>query len=283
MYEISVIMSIYKEKEHILKRSIESILNQSFRNFEFIIVIDNPDNKEAIALIKKYATQDSRIKLHINVCNKGIGASLNKGINLSRGKYIARQDADDESLPERFEKQIKIFRENPDIDVVGTGLEYIDENGHTILERYYKEKVMNQIKRYSPMAHPTVLNKKEIFEKYGNYNEYNNIKGVEDYDLWCIWYLKGVKFYNIKEILYKYYQSSDNVKNKHTKLQLWNTIKTKFKYCLQLHYGIIDYLYLFCEICVLLLLPDKLITGLFYIITRECSKFQMKIHMQKHQ
>jgi len=277
MYEISVIMSIYKEKEHIVKRSIESILNQRFRNFEFIIVIDNPDNKEAIKLIKKYATQDNRIQLHINDYNKGIGFSLNKGIKLSCGKYIARQDADDESLPERFQKQINIFRKHPDIDVVGTGLEYIDENGNTIMKRYYKEIVGKQIKQYCPLAHPTLLNKKEIFEKYGYYNEYNNIKGVEDYDLWCRWYLQGVIFYNIKEILYKYYQSSDNVKNRHTKLQLWNTIKTKFKYCLQLHYGIIDYLYLFCEIFVLLL-PDKLITRLFYIINRECNKIQTILH-----
>ena len=103
--EVSVIMATYKEPENLLRQAIESILNQSYKDFEFIIILDNPGNKEHIEIVKSYQKQDSRIRFYINEKNAGLTATLNRGIELSRGKYICRMDADDISMPERIQDQ----------------------------------------------------------------------------------------------------------------------------------------------------------------------------------
>lgn len=260
MPNISVVMPVCNENKLVLKRAIDSILNQKFKDFEFIIIIDNPHNLEAIELIEEYAVKDLRIKYSLNKSNLGISYSLNKGIHLARAKYIARQDADDESLPERLSKQYKVIISDPSIDVLGTAVRYTDKNQNIIFERFYKEKICNEIKFYNPVAHPTLLIKRELFEKFGYYRE--QYLCSQDYELWCRWYLKGVHFHNIPEILYKYYQG-DNIKNERTKNQLKETIDIKLRFALQLRFFICEYLFLLLEM-LLLLLPTHLILALFY-------------------
>lgn len=263
MAVISVVMSAYNEKVPILKRSIESILNQTFKDFEFIIIVDNPDNHEAIQLIRKYSLDDSRIRFYINKKNCGQSFSLNTGIRLAEGGYIARQDADDESLPQRLDKQYKKIISNQLIDVVGTAVSYIYGNEDSIFIRYYKESVDREIKRYCPVAHPTLLIKKELFEKFGYYDETGTLTPTEDYELWCRWYLCKVQFYNLKEPLYKYYQGHCTLKSNKTKKQLLNTIKIKWRYASRFGFTFLDYIYMICE-TIVLLLPSKLIIKYFY-------------------
>lgn len=271
--KISVVMSLCKESTFILKRSIDSILNQTFKDFEFIIIVDNPENKDAISLIQEYKSRDSRIRMFVHKKNIGLAASMNKGIRLSKSLYIARQDADDESLFERLEKQYKRMIEDKTIDVLGTGIIEVDENGKVLLKRYYKKKVGKEIKRYSPLGHPTLLIKKENFDKYGYYNKELKAGMPEDYDLWCRWYLEGVKMYNTDELLYKYYISKDNNKGKIAKKVLLGTIRVKLNYALQLKFGLLDYLYVLSEM-ILFLLPANMIIFLFYSIYkfRVCNK-----------
>ncbi|MBI5324350.1 MAG: glycosyltransferase [Ignavibacteriae bacterium] len=260
---ISVVMPVYKENAQVLKRAIDSIMNQTFQDYEFIIILDNPYNIEAINLIEDFKNNDERIILILNDKNLGVAPTLNIGVKAAKGEYIARQDADDESLPYRFEKQINYLNTNPNIDVIGTSLDYVDENEKLIFKRNYNSNPEKYIRKYNPVGHPTLLIKRELFEKFGFYSEDEKFKYVEDYELWIRWYLKGVKFYNLDDTLYKYYQNKSNIKNRNTKLQLRNTIKLKREYrnSLVLCFG--DNLRLIGEM-LLNLLPSGLITYLFY-------------------
>src|SRR5690348_17026682 len=108
-------MSVYNEQDDWLKQSIESILNQTYQYFEFIIVLDNPNNKAAKRLLERYQQIDNRIKLIYNEENIGLTNSLNKALEVAKGTYIARMDADDISDPRRFEIQYNYFKDHNDI------------------------------------------------------------------------------------------------------------------------------------------------------------------------
>jgi glycosyltransferase involved in cell wall biosynthesis len=260
-------MPVYKEEANVLKRAINSILNQTFQDFEFIIVLDNPQNEIAIKLINEIKNNDSRIKLIINDKNLGVAPTLNIGIKSTVGEYIARQDADDESVSDRFEKQINFLNTNSNIDVIGTALDYVDENSKLIFRRTYYANPEKYIRKYNPVGHPTLMIKKNVYEKFGYYSEDEQFKYVEDYELWLRWYLNGVKFYNIDEPLYKYYQNKSNIKSRNTKLQLRNTIRLKQKYRNKLNFDFGNYIRLYCEY-ILLLIPSKYITFLFYRLNK---------------
>lgn len=178
---ISVVMSIFNEKIEEINKSIDSILNQTYKNFEFVIVLDNPDNKEIKKELEKI--KDSRVKIIINEENKGLAFSLNRGIKFSKGKYILRMDADDISLTNRLEKQIEYLLKNDDIDLLGTAAYLIDENEvkigeiNTILE---ERRIRKRMKYMNSFIHPTLIVKKSILEKIGLYREF---PCAQDYDL----------------------------------------------------------------------------------------------------
>ena len=158
MVETSVIMATYKESIECLKQSIESIINQTYNDFEFIIILDNPDNKEHIAFINDYVCKDERIKFYINDKNMGLTNTLNRGLELAEGKYICRMDADDISELYRMEHQKKYLEEN-DFDLIGGISQMIDEDGNTIysikkVPTNFK-KIKKCIKYNQVISHPT--------------------------------------------------------------------------------------------------------------------------------
>ena len=125
--KVSVVMCVHNGERY-LYEALESVLNQTFEDFEFIIVDDaSADNTPAI--LKEYAAQDGRIRLMRNAHNLGLTRSLNKALRLAKGEYIARQDADDISLPQRLEKQVEFLNSNSRTAVVGSWTEVIDEYG----------------------------------------------------------------------------------------------------------------------------------------------------------
>ena len=128
---ISVIMSTYKEDESQLRQSIESILNQTYQNFEFIIILDNAENEMHRSVIHDYAARDSRIRFLVNEGNHGRTLALNRGLALAKGEYIAIMDADDISLPKRFEIELTYIEKNG-YDLIGGITEIIDENGNDV-------------------------------------------------------------------------------------------------------------------------------------------------------
>ncbi|MFR1449973.1 MAG: glycosyltransferase [Beduini sp.] len=208
---ISVIMSTYKESEELLRMSINSILNQTFSDFEFIIILDNPNNHEHIEIINNYCKFDNRIRFFINEKNLGLSKSLNRAIKLSKGSYICRMDADDIALEKRLEKQLNYLKEN-NYDLIGSCTEMIKENGETIY-RITKvpsdfNKIVKILKYNQCIAHPTWFGKRKVFTDLNGYRE---IPLCEDYDFTLRAILKGYKISNINEILLKYRMSEGSI------------------------------------------------------------------------
>ena len=182
---ISVIMSTFNESEEELSLSIQSILNQTYKKFEFIIINDNPENAQLGIVLEKFKQQDPRIRLVKNEKNIGLAASLNKGIDLANGEYIARMDADDISLPDRFENQLAFLKKNG-LDLVSGFTIIIDENGNQAPEEaqtaIYESLDLSEILKYGDVIrHPTVMGKTSAFRDVGGYRE---LVPAEDYDIW---------------------------------------------------------------------------------------------------
>ena len=208
---ISVIMSTYKEDERLLRESIESILNQTYRDFEYIIILDYPDNDVHNSVIEEYALKDDRIHFYINEKNMGLTDSLNRGLSLCHGEYIARMDADDISLPDRLERQMKYLEKNH-YDLIGGITEMINENGsllYSIKSVPTDPKKINKALRYSQcIAHPTWLGRKEVFEKNAGYR---HMPLCEDYDFTLRAVLNGFVISNLNEAVLKYRMTSNSI------------------------------------------------------------------------
>lgn len=210
---ISVIMSTYNEPEEWIIDSIDSILNQTYKNIEFIIICDNPKNKSLIKLLEGYKKKDSRIVLILNNENIGLTKSLNKAIKLSNGKYIARMDSDDICNKLRLEKQLKYLKSN-NLDLIGSGVKCITETGKkiTILNKFPKENnsFVKKIRYNNCMAHPTWFGKIEVFEKM---NGYRDIDYAEDYDFILRALYNGFLLGNVNEVLLEYRMRSGSISN----------------------------------------------------------------------
>ncbi len=207
---ISILMSVYNEEKHWIKKAVDSILNQTYRDFELIIIHDNPVDNETFQYLKDFMKLDNRIKVFQNSQNLGLANSLNEAFKKSRGKYIARMDADDISLPNRFEKQIQYFEKNR-YDLLISGLTKVDEN-EDIIEEYsfnnYNERYFKENIYYLPMTnHPTWLMKRKLFESN---NGYRSFKTAQDYDflLRTLDNEKKVGYLNQSVLLYRIRNSS---------------------------------------------------------------------------
>jgi len=203
---ISVVMPVYNAEKY-LKTSIESILNQTFSNFEFIIINDGSTDR-SLEIIQRYAKKDDRIKV-ISRENKGIVRSLNEGIKAAKGKYIARMDADDIAYSERFEKQVSFLEDNLEYGIVASFVEIFgdayDLEYNKFVERNHNKEDFEFIDLLCggfSICHPTVIIKKELFNKYGYYCE--KYKYCEDLELWIRFMLNGVKIKNLPIVLLKY-------------------------------------------------------------------------------
>ena len=177
---VSVIMPTYNTPEEYLKKAIESILNQSYSNLEFIIICDGSVNDEKI--IEKY--KDSRIKIIKHAKNEGIAKSLNEAMNIAKGKYIARMDSDDISLKNRIKQQVKYMEENNDIVVCGMNARCIGKS-NKIKSTYNRksEEIGVQLLYMNCVIHPTVMLRKSFLDK--NKIKYNEkFTCSQDYELW---------------------------------------------------------------------------------------------------
>lgn len=207
MPKISVLMSVYKEPVEWIELAIDSILNQTFKDFEFIIVNDKPDREENKLLLNKYATRDSRIVVITNDTNIGLTKSLNKGLQIAKGEYIARMDADDISMPDRFEKQVKFLDNHSEVGVCGSAIEYF--GGLYRIKRYPITTEQTFLFLETCFAHPSTMIRKSSVEREKFYNE--SYKVSQDYELWTYLYAKGVKFYNFEEVLLRYRFSAQQI------------------------------------------------------------------------
>lgn len=211
MTEVSVIMATYKEPENQLRRSIESILNQTYKAFEYIIILDNPDNSDHIRIIKEYQQKDNRIQFHINEKNQGLTYSLNRGLSYANGKYICRMDADDISVPERLQWQ-KEYLEKCNVDLIGGITQVIDEEEKVIYSikkiPANPDKIKKCIRYNQVVPHPTWFGRKEMFE---HLNGYRKIPLCEDYDFTLRALLKGYRVSNLNKVVLQYRMTSQSI------------------------------------------------------------------------
>ena len=182
--KVTVLMSVYNGEKY-LREAIDSILNQTFTDFEFLIINDGSTDKTQ-DILNSY--NDTRIKIINNEENIGLTKSLNKGLRLSRGKYIARQDADDISLPERLEKELQAIESSKEIGAVSCWIKIVNENTGEIsfwpsdMENNSPEEIYYTLFFENCIAHSTVLFCKDIVLKIGGYS--NRFEKSQDYDLW---------------------------------------------------------------------------------------------------
>lgn len=217
---ISVIMSVYNGEKY-LKQAVDSILKQTFAEFEFIIIEDASTDR-TLEILEHYASQDPRIiiiKKEKNKGHQGFIENLNIGLKNAKGKYIARMDADDISELDRFEKQIDFLQKNKNIFMVGSDIQFIDENGANLksLPAYKNnEEIQKNMFKNISMFHPVIFfrNNKKIFYREKMYY-------CEDYDLYFRLMTENYKFANIPESLLKYRILTDSISRKDNKLTRW--------------------------------------------------------------
>ena len=216
---ISVVMPLYNGEKY-LREAIDSILNQTYANFELLLINDaSKDSTENIIL----SYDDSRIIYVKNEENLGLIKTLNKGFDLSRGEFIARMDQDDISTPDRFEKQVSIFEKNSKIGVCGTLFTPFGKDGKfkTIDHPELHKDIKIHLLTACVIGHPTVMLRKDVVENL-RYDE--NYQAAEDYELWTR-LVKSTEFYNIQESLLHYRIHETNMSVLENTTQIENTKK----------------------------------------------------------
>ncbi|CUM97332.1 glycosyltransferase [Blautia hydrogenotrophica] len=203
MPKISVLTSVYNESEKELLDCVDSILQQTFSDFEFILVNDNPVREELDQMLADLSRKDRRIKVLKNPKNYGLAWSMNRAAAISRSPYLARMDADDISEPNRLEEELK-FLINNNCDLVCTRYKTINEQGRILQKEspfYTKEQIMAFLPYRNIIHHPTVLMKKSIFHAVGGYRIY---PCAQDYDLWLRFLETGYQIEMLPQILLQY-------------------------------------------------------------------------------
>lgn len=212
----SVLLSIYyKEKPQYLKEALNSVFKQTVQSQEIVLVKDGPLTDELDEIINNYVSQYPNLKVISLPQNQGLGKALNEGLKYCTYDIIARMDTDDIAKPSRFEKQIKIFDEYPEIDVVGSWIdEFEDDIKNVISTRKLPEtheEILKYAQKRNPINHPVVMFRKQAVLDAGGYQHFPLF---EDYYLWVRMLLNGAKFYNIQESLLYFRFSSDMFKRR---------------------------------------------------------------------
>lgn len=216
---VSVICCFYRENPAWVRQSVESILSQTYRHFEFIMICDDPENGPLVDLLKKYASADPRILLIVNGQNIGITRSLNKGLQIAGGEFIARMDADDIALPDRLEKQVSYLAAHTETSICATDVNTINSRGR-IIRRHKYRGLDNQKYLFcrNIYAHPSIMFRKDILRyRTPLYNEV--FRYAQDYELWTFLLLKGCRFHMLEETLLLYRKSERQISSGHKKEQ----------------------------------------------------------------
>lgn len=254
--KVSIIMGIYN-CEKTLSESIESILNQTYDNWELIMCDDCSQDKTYDIANKYRKIYPEKIKLIRNDRNLSLGPTLNRCLNYVTGEYVARHDGDDLYIKDKLEKQVEFLEDNKEIDLVGTGMKMFDENGF-YGERFLKENPEStDLMKGTPFAHATILAKTKVYRELDGYSESIDRKGVEDYDLWFRFFQKGFKGYNLNELLYEVREDREAYKRKNINRRM-NEIKTMLYGRKSLKLGFKYNLYILKPI-ITIILPSKLL------------------------
>ena len=211
---ISVIIPVYNGNGY-LPAALLSILNQTYKNLE-IIVIDDGSTDNSYEIMKNFAKEDKRLRIFKNPKNLNISHTLNRGIKLAKGQYLARMDADDVALPHRLEKQIKYLLDHPEVVIVGGQCQTIDITGKVIGRKHFPrtdKQIRDALYTTNPIQHPTAVINRALLPK--NFTWYNAVlPPAEDYDLFFRLGSYG-QYHNLKSMVlqYRQYLGSSTFKN----------------------------------------------------------------------
>ncbi len=254
---VSVIMGVHNG-EKTLKRALDSILSQTFSDFELLICNDaSTDSTDVI--ISDYIIKDQRVKYMKNDKNSGLSFSLNRCINNASGRYIARMDDDDISHPDRFEKQVAFLDKHPEYAIVGCCRRTFDDSGVWNTFGQARELTKEDIIKCDIFTHPTVMMRKEALISCGCYTVSERTMRGQDFDLWCKMYAAGYKGYVLPDVLFDYYEDRNKIKEIKAKYRL-NNFKTHMIWRKKMGLSIKYDIYAYKEILAIIL-PQKFLVA----------------------
>ena len=270
---VSVVMSVYK-KDHPewFEQAIDSLLNQTVPSSDIVIVADGPLTPKLNAILLQYRGEKSISIVRLPV-NKGLGNALNVGIKRAKNELIARMDADDIAVPNRFELQIAEFNKNPKLDILGGQIaEFI--NSPEEITAYRKvplthSEIRQFARRRSPFNHPAVMYKKSTIEKLGYYD--TSAIRIEDYDLWLRALSIGAVCANVDAILLYYRSTIDAMKRRKTFTSLNNHIKARTRFYKKKYISLSDFAYGVITQTILFVLPASLANVAFKKVVRNAK------------
>ncbi len=239
----SVLMTVYyKEKAEFLREAIDSMLNQTVKPAEFVLVEDGPLTDELYATIAEYK-KNPIFKIIILEKNQGLGLALKRGINECSNELIARMDSDDYSRSDRIEKQLQILEKDPTLDIIGSNVDEFTGNYTNVKCRVILPETNDEIigfsKKRCPFRHPSLLYKKQAVLNAGNYRHYYLF---EDYDIYIRMIRSGAKSYNIQEPLTCMRISDDFFKRRGGFKYAKSIIKFKTEQLTTGYFSLLDYL-----------------------------------------
>lgn len=226
-----------------LVQAVESILGQTFRDLEFVIVTDGPLRRELADFLARTREADRRVKLLSNGESLGLAASMNRIIQETDSPYLARMDADDVSLPERIERQIKYLESHPHIEMAGTFAHEIDAAGRVLFSKRLPvdlDRIRRWMARRDPFVHPTVVFRRTFFERVGLYAEY---RSQQDTELWIRALGRGIQASNIPEFLYLFRVDESFWANRTGLRYAWRETKLRAAAIRELNLPLANYLF----------------------------------------
>lgn len=253
--EVSIIMAAYN-CEDTISESIDSILNQTFDDWEFIICDDGSiDN--TFKILKKYEqTYSKKIKIIQNEKNSKLPYSLNHCLKYATGKYVARMDADDKSYPERLQEQYDFLENHPEVDVVGTGMTCFDGTQITGARLPVEKPNSSCIGAGVPFFHATIMMRKEVYDQLEGYSLKDYVIRCEDVDLWIRFFANGFKGANILKPLY-YVREDLAASKRRTFKNAINSSKTLLYGFYKHHYPLRQYIYVLKPI-ISVMIPKRI-------------------------
>jgi glycosyltransferase involved in cell wall biosynthesis len=208
---VSVVMTVYNPHPTFFRTAVRSILDQSWQDFEFIIVED-PSPRRGDEMLR--GINDPRLRYIANMTRTSLVAQKNRGLATASGRYIALMDADDKAHPSRLAKQVRYLRARPEISVLGSQIDVIDADDRSVGHRRFPlehDAIFKALPRVVPLSQPSVMFRREAFLSFGGY-QFTEYSTAEDYDLWSRWIKQGVRFANHPEPLLSYRLHPDQTK-----------------------------------------------------------------------
>lgn len=264
---VSVILPVFNQKKEYLEKSIKSILEQTFADFELLIIDDGSTDHDCLETLKRCSEKDQRIKIIKNGTNSGIIYSLNHGLEESKGTFIARMDSDDIAFPERLQKQLAFLKKHPGYDLIGSWAVVIDETDKEMGSIQFPadyETIKKTILYRNPIMHPTWMFRRSLIESVGKYDK--TAINAEDYEF-LLRIARNHRIANIPEVLLKYRFNTHGLSFGKNKIQEKNAIKIRFRALKRYDYPLWQAFYLIYPATLYFLVPSflkKLLIRLSY-------------------